>query len=158
MTTCAHLDLSLISPRREKVFEILPTRSINDDHQTLWDPQSPGGRCGDQGMPRDTRTGGVLENMVLPALRRGGYRHRKQVVIGRRLGGRNQKVAVLAWKVESEQIPISFEMATDIRHRGTKDPVRDPMSSRSSAYEWWQVQEGVPCPRRRRVDSAGVPC
>ena len=60
-------------------------------------------------MPRDTRTGGVLENMVLPALQRGGYRHRKQVVIGKRLGGRNQKVDVLAWKVESEQIPISLK-------------------------------------------------
>ena len=48
-------------------------------------------------MPRDTRTGGVLENMVLPALERGGYRHSKQVIIGKRLGGHDQKVDVLAW-------------------------------------------------------------
>src|SRR2546425_11896465 len=60
-------------------------------------------------MPRDTRTGGVLENMVLPALERGGYQYKKQVVIGKRLGGHNQKEDVLAWRVESEQIPISFK-------------------------------------------------
>ena len=60
-------------------------------------------------MPRDTRTGGVLENMVLPALERGGYQYKKQVVIGKRLGGHNQKVDVLAWRVESEQIPISLK-------------------------------------------------
>ncbi len=55
-------------------------------------------------MPRDTRTGGVLENMVLPALERGGYQYKKQVVIGKRLGGHNQKVDVLAWRVESGQV------------------------------------------------------
>jgi hypothetical protein len=60
-------------------------------------------------MPRDTRTGSVLENMVLPALERGGYQNKKQVVIGKRLGGHNQKVDVLAWRVESEQIPISLK-------------------------------------------------
>lgn len=46
--------------------------------------------------PRDTRTGGVLEEMVLPSLRRGGYSYRTQVVIGTRLGGRRHKVDVLA--------------------------------------------------------------
>ena len=60
-------------------------------------------------MPRDTRTGGILESMVLPALDRGGYEHGKQVVIGKRLGGHSQKVDVLAWRIESEQIPISLK-------------------------------------------------
>ena len=32
--------------------------------------------------PRDTRTGAVLESMVLPALTMGGYTFRKQVNIG----------------------------------------------------------------------------
>ena len=36
---------------------------------------------------RDTRTGGVMEAMVLPALERGGYEYFKQVDIGERLGG-----------------------------------------------------------------------
>ena len=36
---------------------------------------------------RDTRTGGVLEQMILPALTRGGYTHETQVNIGERLGG-----------------------------------------------------------------------
>ncbi len=37
-------------------------------------------------MPGNTRTGGVLEQMILPALDRGGYRHRSQIAIGDRLG------------------------------------------------------------------------
>jgi hypothetical protein len=37
-------------------------------------------------MARDTRTGGVLEQMILPALERGGYSHTAQVNIGMRLG------------------------------------------------------------------------
>lgn len=36
--------------------------------------------------PRNTRTGGVLEAMVLPALDHGGYTHRVQVKVGQRLG------------------------------------------------------------------------
>ena len=49
-------------------------------------------------MPRDTRTGGVLEQMILPALRRGGYDYSTQVVVGRRLGGGRHYVDVVADK------------------------------------------------------------
>ncbi len=38
-------------------------------------------------MGRDTRTGGVMEAMIFPALRQGGYSWRTQVKIGRRPGG-----------------------------------------------------------------------
>jgi hypothetical protein len=45
--------------------------------------------------PRNTRTGGVLEQMVLPALDQGGYTHRVQVNLGQRLGcGRHYVDAV----------------------------------------------------------------
>lgn len=37
-------------------------------------------------MPRNTRTGGVLEKMVLPALDQGGYIYGTQVHLGQRLG------------------------------------------------------------------------
>ena len=37
--------------------------------------------------PRDTRTGGVLEAMILPALAKGGYISTLQQLIGRRIGG-----------------------------------------------------------------------
>jgi hypothetical protein len=36
--------------------------------------------------PRNTRTGGVLEQMVLPALDQGGYTYKTQVNLGQRLG------------------------------------------------------------------------
>ena len=35
--------------------------------------------------PRNTRTGGVLERMVLPALEQGGYTYKTQVGVGKRL-------------------------------------------------------------------------
>ncbi|MFQ5927012.1 MAG: PD-(D/E)XK nuclease superfamily protein [Terriglobia bacterium] len=46
--------------------------------------------------PRDTRTGGVLENMVLPALKRGGYEYERSVNIGKRLGRGKHIVDVVA--------------------------------------------------------------
>ena len=60
-------------------------------------------------VPRDTRTGGVLESMILPALARGSYEHRRQVVIGKRPGGHDHKVDVLAISTDGSQIPISLK-------------------------------------------------
>lgn len=47
---------------------------------------------------RNTRTGGVLESMILPALRLGGYTYQSQVNVGTRLGGRKHMVDVVAEK------------------------------------------------------------
>src|SRR6478672_11693979 len=45
--------------------------------------------------PGSTRTGGVLEAMILPALRQGGYEFVTQVLLGKRLGiGRHMVDAV----------------------------------------------------------------
>ena len=49
-------------------------------------------------MPGNTRTGGVLEAMILPALERGGYRYRSQVGIGDRLGCGRHVVDAIAEK------------------------------------------------------------
>src|SRR6266545_5582318 len=46
--------------------------------------------------PRNTTTGSVLEQMVLPALRRGGYQYQTQANIGFRLGGGAHKVDAVA--------------------------------------------------------------
>lgn len=48
--------------------------------------------------PRDTRTGGVLEAMIRPALEMGGYTYRAQPVIGTRLGGRAHTIDAVATK------------------------------------------------------------
>jgi PD-(D/E)XK nuclease superfamily protein len=48
--------------------------------------------------PRDTTTGGVLEAMVLPALKRGGYDYQVQQRIGERFGGGVHVVDVIAEK------------------------------------------------------------
>ena len=48
--------------------------------------------------PRDTGTGTVLEQMILPALQRGGYAHQKQVIIGTRIGGGRHFVDAVAEK------------------------------------------------------------
>ena len=49
-------------------------------------------------MARDTRTGDVLEQMILPALERGGYHYQRSVNIGQRLGVGRHMVDVLATK------------------------------------------------------------
>lgn len=46
--------------------------------------------------PRNTRTGAVLENMVLPSLEQGGYTYKTQVHIGTRIGGGRHRVDVVA--------------------------------------------------------------
>jgi len=48
--------------------------------------------------PRNTNTGGVLEAMILPALKRGHYSYRAQVKAGTRCGGGTHKVDALAEK------------------------------------------------------------
>lgn len=58
--------------------------------------------------PRNTRTGGVLEQMVLPALDQGGYTYKVQVNIGQRLGCGQHLVDVIAEK-DSRRILISVK-------------------------------------------------
>jgi hypothetical protein len=58
--------------------------------------------------PRDTRTGGVLETMVLPALKMGGYSVQIQAPMGCRPGGRKHKVDVLAEK-DARKLLISLK-------------------------------------------------
>lgn len=48
--------------------------------------------------PRDTTTGAVLEAMILPALKQGGYAYQTQVRVGQRPGGRTHKVDAVAEK------------------------------------------------------------
>jgi hypothetical protein len=45
-----------------------------------------------------TTTGGVLEAMILPALRLGGYEYNTQVRLGNRIGGGKHNLDVLATK------------------------------------------------------------
>jgi hypothetical protein len=59
-------------------------------------------------MSRDTRTGAVLEAMVLPALKRGGYAYQTQAKIGKRPGGGTHKVDALAEK-GGEKILVSLK-------------------------------------------------
>jgi hypothetical protein len=59
--------------------------------------------------PRDTSTGDVLEQMVLPALKRGGYQVNKQVVVGTRPGGGKHKVDVVAGNAEGRAVLVSLK-------------------------------------------------
>lgn len=59
--------------------------------------------------PRDTTTGRVLENTVIPALSGNGYCCQKQVCVGERLGGGKHKVDVVAWKGNSGRILVSLK-------------------------------------------------
>lgn len=57
--------------------------------------------------PRNTSTGGVLENMILPSLSRGGYSTQKQVNIGLRLGGRGRHMVDAVAEKDSKKFLIS---------------------------------------------------
>ena len=59
--------------------------------------------------PRDTSTGDVLEQMVVPALKRGGYGVKRQVHIGERPGGRKHNVDVVATNKEGMNFLISMK-------------------------------------------------
>lgn len=48
--------------------------------------------------PRNTRTGSVLEAMILPALKQGGYEYRTQQAIGTRFAGGRHIVDAIAEK------------------------------------------------------------
>jgi len=58
--------------------------------------------------PGSTRTGGVLERMVLPALEQGGYTFEKQVKLGKRLGVGNHVVDAIAEK-DGQKILVSLK-------------------------------------------------
>ena len=54
--------------------------------------------------PRNTRTGSVLEAMIVPALMQGGYRHTTQQVIGSRFGGGRHIVDAIAEKNDQKYL------------------------------------------------------
>ena len=59
--------------------------------------------------PRDTTTGSVLEQMVLPALKKGHYEFQKQVNIGERLGGGKHLVDIVAKNKNGELFLVSLK-------------------------------------------------
>jgi hypothetical protein len=58
--------------------------------------------------PGSTRTGGVLERMILPALDQGGYSYDTQVKLGKRLGIGKHVVDAIARK-DDRQLLISLK-------------------------------------------------
>lgn len=58
--------------------------------------------------PRDTKTGGVLEAMILPSLTGGGYTYEMQANVGQRPGGRAHRVDALVTAPDG-QILVSLK-------------------------------------------------
>jgi hypothetical protein len=58
--------------------------------------------------PGSTRTGGVLERMILPALDQGGYRYETQVLLGKRLGIGRHLIDAIAEK-DGRKVLISLK-------------------------------------------------
>lgn len=59
--------------------------------------------------PRDTSTGDVLEESVLPALKRGGYRVSTRTKIGTRPGGRGHFIDIVATDSTGRSILVSLK-------------------------------------------------
>lgn len=60
-------------------------------------------------MARDTRTGGVLESMVRPALDRGGYTYMGPTHIGARVGGGKHLVDLVVTSKRGERFLVSMK-------------------------------------------------
>ena len=58
-------------------------------------------------MSRNTRTGSVLERMLLPALEQGGYSYRVQAKLGRRFGIGSHIVDAIAEKDERQILDLT---------------------------------------------------
>lgn len=58
---------------------------------------------------RDTKTGDVLEQMMITALQRGGYDLKSQVHVGARPGGRKHKIDLVATRAPGKAILISLK-------------------------------------------------
>ena len=59
--------------------------------------------------PRNTKTGQVMEQMVLPALKMGGYSFKEQAYVGLRLGVARHRVDVLAEDADGRSYLISLK-------------------------------------------------
>ena len=63
--------------------------------------------------PGNTRSGGVLERMVLPALDQGGYKYKVQVRVGERLGtGRHFVDAVVEKNGEQFLVSVKWQQVS----------------------------------------------
>lgn len=67
-------------------------------------------------MSRNTKTGFVLERMVLPALEQGGYSYKAQAKLGQRFGVSSHVVDAVAEK-DGKQILISVKWQQVSRYR-----------------------------------------
>jgi hypothetical protein len=101
-------------------------------------------------MSRNTRTGSVLERMLLPALEQGGYSYRVQEKLGKRFGIGSHIVDAVAEKNE-KQILISVKWQQVSGTAEQKVPFE--VLCLLEAIENGPYQKGyLASPRRRGVD------
>lgn len=104
--------------------------------------------------PRDTRTGMVLENMVLHALDMGGYQYTSQKIIGQRPGGSKHKIDVMAQKdavtflisLKWQQVSGTAEQKVPFEVICLAEAVRDNPATFTKAYlvlggEGWTLRD-----------------
>lgn len=60
-------------------------------------------------VPRDTRTGGVLENTLLPSLLNNGYKTESQADVGPKPNGRKHKIDILVETPDYEKVLVSVK-------------------------------------------------
>lgn len=60
-------------------------------------------------VPRDTRTGGVLENTLLPSLQNNGYKTESQADVGQKPNGRKHKIDILVETPGHEKVLVSVK-------------------------------------------------
>lgn len=66
-------------------------------------------RCSEDRKSRDTGTGRILEQMIIPALSGGGYKVYPQQHIGERFGGRKHFIDVIVESSSGQQFLVSLK-------------------------------------------------
>lgn len=105
--------------------------------------------------PRDTRTGSVLELMIAPALRGGGYLCSRQVHVGARLGGGKHLVDFVATdragtayliSVKWQQVAGTAEQKVPFEAMCLAEAIQESRGGYAKAYlvlggEGWKLRE-----------------
>jgi len=99
--------------------------------------------------PRDTSTGQVLEAMILPALKRGGYSYQTQQKVSDRPGGRRAHCRCDCRKGR-EAISRFAQMAAGFRDGRTEGAFLSHLSRRRRNQRW--IHQSLSGSRRRRMD------
>jgi hypothetical protein len=106
-------------------------------------------------MARNTRTGGVLEAMILPALKQGGYAYKSQVNVGKRLGlGKHMVDAVAEKDGKSVLVSMKWQQVSGTAEQKVPYEIICLLEAFGIRY----LHQGISGARRRGLEAPDIVC